>query len=193
MLAPSASLPRSTDQHLHAWDEAFRRVESYLRAHGIESRVQLNALATDIIATAQHASAQDGAEPVTLAMRETEQRIGTWFEHTLRPDGLTVSDERFQARGRLALILADVPGRWPQHFLSKNPPPDEVVQAMNGATVQAGPEVRFTNMGAQPLETLPPPNIGGGPSTFGRTAFMRAAVTWMVIIGLLGVTWAASH
>src|SRR4051812_16047347 len=103
---------------LHAWDEAFRRVESYLRAHGVESRVQLNALTTEIIGAAQSAAvARADAEPVTLAMGEANARIKAWFERLFGPAN-GEDEERFQARGRLALITAEIPRRWPQHFLS---------------------------------------------------------------------------
>ena len=187
--------PFTTDRpasHLPAWDEAFRRVESYLRAHGIESRVQLNALTSEIIAAAQEAAARgEGIEPVTAAMQAADDRIGGWFERILNTGA--GRDDRFHARGRLALIMANVPGRWPQHFLAANEPPEELARAMSGAAVQAGPEVNFTNMAPQPIETARPSDVGSGPSSFGRGPLLRAAVMWVAIIGVLGVTWAASH
>jgi hypothetical protein len=177
---------------LHAWDEAFRRVESYLRAHGVESRVQLNSLTTEIIGAAQSsAAARDGGEPVTLAMREANARIGAWFERLIGT--ANGDDARFHARGRLAVIMAEVPRRWPQHFLSPDPLPEDLIAAVNSGSVQAGPEVRFTNMAPQRIEFSAPPGESSPRPGFPRGPLLRAAAMWMLIIGLLGVTWAASH
>ena len=191
MNSPS-DLSRPID--LHAWDEAFRRVESYLRAHGVESRVQLNTLTTEIIAAAQSSAGSRGAdEPVTLAMEKADARIGAWFERIFGPVNVEEEEGRFRARGRLALIMAEVPRRWPRHFLSDDPIPEELIAAVTSRGVQAGPEVRFTNMAPQRFEFAAPSGPSGPRPGFPRGPLLRAAAMWMLIIGLLGVTWAASH
>lgn len=178
--------------NLSAWDEAFRRVESCLRSHGIESRVQLNLQATDIIAAArQLAEVQPAIAPVTLAMQITEERICAWCRRILMVEG--EGDERFHARARLALIMADVPVRWPQHFLAAGPIPRELIEAMQACSVQPGPEVVFTNMAPQPIELHPTPHLDALRSSFNRRTLFRAVALWVVIIGILGATWAASH
>jgi hypothetical protein len=54
------------------WDEAFIRVESYLRAHGLQSRLLLNQITIKVIEEAQASMARDPAsEPVALAMQLT--------------------------------------------------------------------------------------------------------------------------
>ena len=112
------------------WDEAFLRVESYLRAHQIESRLVLNRLALEIIQEAAKISRTfeegGGGDPVLLAMREAERRMTQWFTQVLG-DAVDPDDERVGTRGRIALVMADVPGRWPQHFLAATPPPRELV------------------------------------------------------------------
>ena len=175
-----------------AWDEAFLRVESYLRAHHLESRVLLNKLATDIIREAQATGGQNpGDEPVVLAMRVTHARIGAWF--SLSSKEADWSNERVRARGRLAMLLSNLAARWPNSFLSGPPVEPELSAALGSGRLMSGPELRLSNMPPAPLEfgfddygdpRLPKKDAG---------LFLRAAVPWVLLVGLFGVAWAASH
>ncbi|MDP3070752.1 MAG: hypothetical protein Q8N18_10705 [Opitutaceae bacterium] len=175
-----------------AWDEAFLRVESYLRAHHVESRVRLNQLATDIIREArEQARSRPGEAPVTTAMQVTHTRIGKWFGQAgHRGDW---SDERVRVRGRLALLLAHTAALPGDGFLSSEPPPPRVAAALASGVLRPGPEIRFTNMPAAPL------TFGfddpGGPNSVrqSRGEVMRAAMVWLSIVAIYGVAWAASH
>jgi len=173
-----------------AWDEAFLRVESYLRAHHLESRVLLNQLATDIVSEAR-TPANPGGFPVVTAMDATQARIGAWFARAGHAGEW--SDERVRARARLALLLADLPGHnWDHCFLSV-PVPPELAAALASRVLQSGPELRFSNMPAAPLEFgFDDPD---DPNALKRGGWMmiRAAASWLVIVGLFGVAWAASH
>lgn len=183
----AAAVPAGSD-----WDEAFLRVESYLRAHHLESRVLLNHLATEIIAQSRERARENpDVAPVTLAMSVTHERIGAWFARAGR-DG-DWSNERVRAGDRLALVLADLPGRWANCFLATAPVPRELTAALSSATLEPGPELRFSNMPPAPLEfgfndagQPKPPNRGG-------RFLMRAGGSWLAVVGLLGVVWAASH
>src|SRR5579863_8664 len=62
-----------------AWDEAFLRVQSYLRAHGLESPVLLNQATAGIIREARENPGPAGTEPVARAMEAAHARIGAWF------------------------------------------------------------------------------------------------------------------
>ncbi|MBL9187867.1 MAG: hypothetical protein JNK23_10335 [Opitutaceae bacterium] len=175
-----------------AWDEAFLRVESYLRAHHIESRVRLNQLATDIIREArEQARTRPGEAPVTTAMQVTHARIGKWFEQAgLRGDW---SDERVRVRGRLALLLTHTNALPGDNFLDAEPPPPRVAAALASGVLRPGPEIRFTNMPAAPLAFgFDDP---GDPNSArqSRGEVMRAAMLWLAIVAIYGVAWAASH
>jgi len=175
-----------------AWDEAFLRVESYLRAHHLESRVLLNRLTTDIIREAHERTvANPGEAPVGLAMQVTHARIGAWFARVGEVSDW--SDKRVRACGRLALVLADVPGRWPDCFLSVGPIPPELVAALSSGELRPGPELRFSNMSAAALEfSFSAPDNPNCPRQ-GGWAGVRAAAGWLVIVGFYGAAWAASH
>ena len=175
-----------------AWDEAFSRVESYLRAHHLESRVLLNQITTDIIREAyQRTLSHPSEEPVVAAMHTTHSRIGAWFARA--GNAADWSDERVRARGRLALVLEDLPGRHPNCFLSREPVPPVLIASLSAGVLQPGPELRFSNMPPAPLEFgFEEPN---DPSSWkkGGWSTMREAAGWLAIVGLYGAAWAASH
>ena len=179
-----------------AWDEAFLRVESYLRAHQIESRLLLNRLAVEIIraarATADVPDAKN-ADPVALAMREAERRTAAWFSSVLG-DAADPDDERLGTRGRIALVMADVPARWPQHFLAATPPPPELIEAMRAAYLEAGPELELTRMVPRPMDFGPIANVADEAwKTFARWPVLRAVFGWLLFVGLLAAIWFATH
>ena len=172
-----------------AWDEAYARVESYLRAHQIESRTLLNELTNAIIQEARtRSSGRHGQEPVVLAMQVANEWMAGWFDQLLGDE--TPSGERLSVRGRLALVMADVPGRWPHFFLRTENVPPELVERMKAAYLEAGPELQFSNMVPRPIDLGPIANVAGETcKTFQRWPLLRAFVGWALIIGLLAFTW----
>ena len=187
-------LPVASGASDHAWDEAFSRVESYLRAHQIESRIVLNRLAFDIVSTARAKADSDGqADAVSLAMGEAERRATAWFREVLG-DAVDPDDERLGTRGRIALVLADVPARWPRQFLGDAPPSAELVEAMRAAYIEAGPEMEISRMVPRPMDFGPIANVADEAwKTFARWPLLRAVFGWLVFIGLLAALWWATH
>jgi hypothetical protein len=174
------------------WDEAFARVESYLRAHHIESRVLLNQLTTEIVETARAFATERPAEPpVTIAMQVTHARIGEWLVKAIGEGDW--ADERFRARGRLALLLGKIPQNHPQRFLSPGQVPAEIARPLAEARLQSGPELRVTGMAAAPLEFPLAEAAEEKWETFSRSAFVRASASWLLVIGFLGAAWFAMH
>jgi hypothetical protein len=185
----SSAAPSPADP---AWDEAFLRVESYLRAHHLESRVLLNRLVAEIIEGARALAPQHPAEaPVALAMRITHARIGVWFARAGKD--IDWAKERDRAHGRLALVIANLPGRWSNYFLSEGCVPPELTAAMASFQFQPGPELRLSNMPPAPLEfgfdETEQPRAG----PHGLWLLMRTASSWLIVVGLAGAAWAASH
>lgn len=176
-----------------AWDEAFLRVESYLRAHHLESRVLLNQLATDIIHEArERVLAIPGEAPVAVAMRITHARMGAWFAQAGNAGDW--SDERVRVRGRLALVLAEMPGHRADYFLAAEPLPPGFAAALSLGALQPGPRLRFSNMPPAPLEFgFDDPDDPDKRNPVGRWPGVRAAAGWLSIAGLYGVAWAAAH
>jgi hypothetical protein len=174
-----------------AWDEAFMRVQSYLRAHGLESPVLLNQATAGIIREAREDPGAPGAEPVERAMEAAHARIGAWFARS--GHDLDWTNDRMRAQGRMALVMADLPRRWPNHFLSPDPIPPELASAMASFPILPGPGVRLSGMAPEPLEFgVLEGNESGVPGR--RIRFpARVMVTWFLIFGVLGAAWATTH
>ncbi len=146
-LPPLPSFPPRADP---AWNEAYERVESYLRAHRIEQPIALSELTNAIIAAAwQQAADAPVITPVTLALREADRLITEWFVRVLAKGG--AHSRRLSVRGRLALALADAPGRWPDAFLAPVAPPRELADAMRAAFLRTGPPPQLSKMTAQTI------------------------------------------
>lgn len=176
-----------------AWDEAFLRVESYLRAHHLESRVLLNQLATDIIREARERALEiPGEAPVSVAMQVTHARIGVWFARAGNAGDW--SEERVRVRGRLALVLAELPGHRADYFLAAGPLPPGLAAALAGGLLQPGPKLRFSNMPPAPLAFgFDDPGDPYARKPGGWGPGMLAAAGWLSLAGLYGVLWAAAH
>lgn len=175
-----------------AWDEAFLRVESYLRAHHVESRVMLNQITTEIIGEARRRSLENPAEePVVAGMRAAHARMGAWFTRAGHTGDW--SDERVRARGRLSLVLGPVPVRRQNYFLAKDEIPSEVATSLAAGVLRPSPELHLSNMPPAPLEFGF--NDPADPSISQKTGWapVREAAGWLAIVGLYGAAWAASH
>jgi hypothetical protein len=187
---PTPPIPRGPPDP--AWDEAFLRVESYLRAHHLESRVLLNQLVTEIVAEARtRVSAHPAESPVTRAMQVTHARIGAWFARAVRESDW--ANERDRAQGRLALVSANLHGRWSNYFLLAESVPPELASAMASFQFQPGPELRFSNMPTAPLEFGFEGSDDPHASRREVWPLVRAASTSLLVAGLIGAAWAASH
>jgi len=184
-----AQLPPSSPPD-PAWDEACLRVESYLRAHHLESRLQLNQLTAEIIVEAR-ARAHPEAQPVALAMQITHERIGAWFARATEESSW--STERDRARARLALVFAHQPGQASNYLLSANPTPPELTAAMAAFQFQSGPELRFSNMPTAPLSFGFDDTESPGAARNSAWVLGRAASSWLIVVGLIGAAWAAGH
>ncbi|MFT3829886.1 MAG: hypothetical protein QM691_09310 [Opitutaceae bacterium] len=136
------------------WNDAYQRVESYLRAHRIVRPLAISELTKTIVAAAWKQSLFEPDEPpVTLALREADRVITDWFARVLAQHA--THSRRLGARGRLALALADAPGRWPDAFLAPVPPPRELTAAMRAAFLRAGPPPHLFKMTPQAISLGP--------------------------------------
>ena len=158
----------------------------------MESPILLNDVASGIIQEARQA-VHEGApgDPLGTAMRITQARIGAWFARSGRP--YDWSKGRDRAQGRLALIVADLPKRWRQSFLSPAPLPSELASAMTSVEILPGPEVQLSNMTPEPLEFG---ILEAGDGRVPAKRFWlpaRLLFAWLLIFGFFGIAWAASH
>jgi hypothetical protein len=140
---------------LEEWNAAYEKVERYLCAFRLRNKVVLAQLALSILERAQQRAAYEPRLSATeLAVEEMDHMITDWFAAILGQSA-TGSDQMLSTRGRLALLLADMPGKWQDQFLSPAPWPPEFVAAMGEAYLRAGPDFQLARMTPRPLDLGP--------------------------------------
>ena len=94
-----------------------------------------------------------------------DRLVTEWFAEVLQSPP-TKADQMLSTRGRLALLLADMPGKWQDQFLRPGPWPEEFTTAMREAFLRAGPDFQLSKMTPRPLDLGPITtltNLGGCP------------------------------
>jgi len=167
------------------WDRAFEQVDNYLRAHRLGGRWRRAQLAAAILArVAAEPPPTPCPSPVALAIAATDQALSEWFRQLL-PGAATRDEHHMLSTGRLALLLCDGYARWPEAFLNPNPPED-LVRAMRGAVLKAGPELRKGRMVPRPRDWgLVAGWFGGTLSTLDRRPYLRAILAWLIAAAFL--------
>lgn len=171
-----------SDSELDDWEEAYAAVESYLRALRIRNRLLI---AEVVRAVLQRAAARREKEPEraarVLAMEEVLTSVADWTRAVIDEP---LENRRLAARGRLALLLADMPGEWQGVFLTPAPWPEEFVNAMKSSYFAAGPQFAQLNMVPKPLEFNA---IGSGAAQWWETMDRRPIVRIIFMIVLLAL------
>ena len=178
------------DRPLKEWNDAYVRVERYLYALQLRNRVVLGELVLHVLHRAMdRAPLQPELSATELAMQEMDGLVMRWFEKILgaAPEAKNV----LSTRGRLALMLADMPSRWQEHFLTPGPWPREFVTAMRAAYLRAGPEFQLTRMSPRPLDL-------GAMETFvklSESRFLKVSLfsTWTLFILILIFFFLRTH
>jgi hypothetical protein len=92
-------------------------------------------------------------------------------------------------RGRLALLLADMPGKWQEQFLRPGPWPEEFVTAMRAAFLRAGPDFQLSKMIPRPLDLGPITTL----TNLGKLPYVRMIVAWTLFAALLIALFWITH
>ena len=92
-------------------------------------------------------------------------------------------------RGRLALLLADMPGKWQEQFLRPGPWPEEFVTAMRETFFRAGPDFQLSKMTPRPLDLGPIATL----TNLGRMPYFRMALVWSLFALLLVAIFWLTH
>jgi hypothetical protein len=136
------------------WNAAYYRLEDYLRAHRVTSKVHQSQIILRILkaAAARHAQ-NDALSPTELAMEEAFAEVDQWFRVLLPQND--VAPQRVPILGRVGLLMLDATERWPGVFMAMEDLPPEFVRAMEATTVQAGPDLQVSSMVPRNIDTAP--------------------------------------
>ncbi len=171
---------------LNEWEEAYAAVEAYLQALRLRNRLLVAELVRSILWRASARRVNEPEKPARLlAMEEALSEVAEWTQDVL---DVPLENRRLAARGRLALLLAGMPGKWQGVFLTPAPWPPEFVEAMKKSYLAAGPQFAQLTMIPRPLELNA---IGSGAAQWWETMDRRPIVRLMflgLLIGLILLT-----
>ena len=140
------------------FDDAYTKVEHYLIALQIKNRRILSKLVYLILEnTAKKHSLTPEENITTLAMREAHRLTSEWCENIL---GMKFTYSLgIPARGRLAMLLSNMPDKWAKYFLSEGPIPQELIDSMRKTYLSSGPDFQIKSMTHRALELNPAGSI----------------------------------
>lgn len=172
---------------LDEWNGAYSKVESYFHALRVRNKVLLGQLVALVLERAMSRSAaQPNLSATELAVEEMDHLVNQWFAEVLR-EGIG-STGMLATRGRMALLLADMPGRWQDQFLRAGPWPEEFVAAMREGYLRAGPNFQLTQMNPRPLDLGPMETI----TLWTRLPYVKMAASWiafgLILVGIFYFT-----
>ena len=174
---------------LEEWNAAYVKVENYFHALRVRNKALLGQLVLRVLERAmRRAPAEPGRSATELAAEEMDRLVIDWFAAVLQESPAN-ADQMLTARGRLALLLADMPGKWQEQFLRPGPWPQEFVGAMRETYFRAGPDFQLSKMAPRSLDL--------GPSTtltnLGRLPYFKMTLVWMLFALLLVVVFILTH
>lgn len=176
---PSDQPGRIAGRPLEEWNAAYAKVESYFHALRVRNKVLLNRQVIHVLKRAMHRAPLEPQRHATeLAAEEMDAVVTEWFAEVLQ-ESPTGTDQMLSTRGRLALLIADMPGKWQDQFLRPGPWPEEFVTAMREAYLRAGPDFQLAKMTPRPLDLGPIATLTGF-----QFPYKKWAVIW-VICGIL--------
>jgi hypothetical protein len=165
---------------LEEWNAAYVKVENYFHALRIRNKPLLGQLVLRVLERAQRrAPAEPQRSATEIAAEEMDRIVTEWFAEVLQTSPIG-SEHTLSTRGRLALLLADMPGKWQDQFLRPGPWPQEFVESMRESFFRAGPDFQLSKMTPRPLDLGPLTTL----SKFGKLPYVRMALAW-TFFGLL--------
>ena len=174
---------------LEEWNAAYIKVENYFHALRVRNKVLLGQLVLRVLDRAmRRAPAEPDRSATQIAAEEMDHLVTEWFGEVLQSPP-TKADQTLSTRGRLALLLADMPGKWQEQFLRPGPWPEEFTTAMREEFLRAGPDFQLSKMAPRPLDLGPIATL----TNFGNLPFSRMALAWSGYALLLVIVFWLTH
>jgi hypothetical protein len=185
-----------TDSHGHLagrrleeWNAAYEKVENYFHALRVRNKALLGQLVLRVLErAAQRAPAEPDRSATQLAAEEMDRIVIEWFAEVLQ-EPPTNADQMLSTRGRLALLLADMPGRWQEQFLRPGPWPKEFISAMRETYLRAGPDFQLSKMTPRPFDLGPITTL----TNLGKLPYLKMVLAWTLFALLLVAIFIVTH
>jgi len=174
---------------LEEWNAAYEKVENYFHALRVRNKVLLGQLVLRVLERAmRRAPAEPNHSATQLAAEEMDRLVIEWFAAVLQESSVN-ADQMLTTRGRLALLLADMPGRWQDQFLRPGPWPEEFVGAMRETYLRAGPDFQLSKMTPRPFDLGPITTL----TNFSRIPYLKMVLSWILFALLLITIFILTH
>ena len=174
---------------LEEWNAAYAKVESYFNSLRVGNKVLLGQLVALVIERAlRRAKGAPDRSASELAAEEMDHVVTNWFAEVLQ-EAPTSHDQLLSTRGRLALLLADMPGKWQDQFLRPGPWPSEFVRAMREAYLRAGPDFQLSQMTPRPLDLGPIATL----TSIRKVRYSKMIGIWLLFAALLVTIFVLTH
>ena len=177
---------RLAGRPLEEWNAAYVKVENYFHALRVRNKVLLGQLVLRVLDRAMNrAPAEPERSATQIAAEEMDHLVTGWFAEVLQSPS-TKDGQTLSTRGRLALLLADMPGKWQEQFLRPGPWPEEFTTAMREAFLRAGPDFQLSKMTPRPLDLGPIATL----TSIGRLPYFRMILAWTLFaLLLIAIFW----
>lgn len=174
---------------LEEWNAAYTKVESYFHALRVRNKFLLGQLVIRVLNRAmERAPAEPNRSASELAAEEMDRVVTDWFAQVL-PGAPAPTDPLLPTRGRLALLLADMPGKWQDQFLRPGPWPKEFLTAMRETYLRAGPDFQLSQMAPRPLDLGPIATL----TSISRLPYAKMIFIWLLFALALVVVFLMTH
>jgi hypothetical protein len=176
-------------RRLEEWNAAYEKVENYFHALRVRNKALLGQLVLRVLErAARRAPAEPEHSATQLAVEEMDRIVIEWFAEVLQ-EPPTNADQMLSTRGRLALLLADMPGRWQEQFLRPGPWPEEFTSAMRETYLRAGPDFQLSKMTPRPFDLGPITTL----TNLGKLPYLKMVLAWTLFALLLVAIFILTH
>ena len=181
---------RIAGRSLEEWNAAYEKVESYFHALRVRNRVLLGRLVIHVLNQAMRRAPREPKLSATeLAAEEMDRVVTEWYSQVLQEPLMGTAGHTLSTRGRLALLLADMPGKWQDQFLRPGPWPEEFVSGMRETYLRAGPDFQLSKMAPRPLDLGPISTL----TNISRLPYAKMVVIWLLFVLLLVAVFLFTH
>ncbi len=175
------------------WNEAYTRVDDYLRAHRIRNKLhqqRLTMLALSRAAVLHQAAPEK--PPVVHAVEEIDRQIDNWFRIVLR--GENIDPDVLETQGRVGIQVADLPAQWPFLFSDSAQLPERMRERMRETTIKAGPTLQLSSMVPRPMDLgVITETAGDTWETFEKWPALKMFMLWALFLAILAYLFLRLH
>jgi len=188
-VAGTRTLGKIAGRPLDEWNAAYSKVENYFHALRVRNNVLRGRLVLLVLQRAMRRAPNEPQSTATeLSAEEMDRVVTDWFGEVLQ-ESPTGADNMLSTRGRLALLLADMPGKWQDQFLQPGPWPQEFINAMREMYLRAGPDFQLSKMAPRPLDLGPITTL----TRISRLPYARMVASWVLFALVLVSFFILTH